>query len=413
MSPLYAVRCRTQLALICFLAFCPEAIAQGTQPEPTHPRSFVTILEEERDGSLQDRSSVGRFSIVDRRAIIHVRFDRQKLQAALVDKGALQTQLDDLSDYFQTLQNLQRDIQQDIQQQQLRQARDDLTREALEQELAPLRLRLQNVRELQVAEVEQIFLVGNSFQLSVVARVAPIDGAPFDLSVEGYTDVRLTKATVSAPSATAAAEAGTAQNAAADAAPTLRSVVTSTNIRPYRYEPRWDGQRLEVVLVDDVQDAVIHLPSDQLEDGDRIEITVVNYGPQRPRSYTWRVEVRDLGATLRTDPTLLLVQRGTAADGDQEAPSDYKPAPGTSFVWEVKTRKKWWNSLDFRFGVNGSFVDFRSDKDFEVGVGPVVSFANGLVQLTYGWNLHAGGQPYWALGLGFLDIKERVAELGC
>ena len=413
MSPLYVVRCLTPLSLMCFLAFCLEAVAQGQQPEPTHPRSFVTILEEERDGSLQDRSSAGRFSIVDRRAIIHVRFDRQKLQAALVDKGALQTQLDDLSDdYFQSLQTLQRDIQQDIQQQQLRQAQGDITREALERELAPLRLKLQNIRELQVAEVEQIFLDDNSFQLSVVARVAPVDGAPFDLSVEGYTDVRLTRSTVSAPSATAAAETGTSQNTAADAAPTLRSVVTSTNIRPYRYEPRWDGQRLEVVLVNDVQDAVIQLPSDQLEDGDRIEITVVNYGPQRPRSYTWHVEVRDLGATLRTDPTLLLVQRTTAAGSNNEAPSDYKPAPGTSFVWEVKTRKEWWNSLDFRFGVNGSFVDFRSDKDFEVGVGPVVSFANGLVQLTYGWNLHAGGQPYWALGLGFLDIKERVAELG-
>lgn len=409
----YAVHRLTPLVLLCFLASPPDIVAHGLEQEPTHPRSFVTILEEARDGSLQDRSSAGRFSIMDRRAIVHVRFDRQRLQAALGDENDLQAQLDGLGDYLQTLQDSQRDIQQSIRQRQIGYAQGNITTDALEQELVSLRQRLQNVRELQVAEVEQLFRDGNSFQLSVVARVVPVSGAPFDLSVEGYTDIRLAESTVSPASATAVAEADTSQDADDDAASILRSIVTETTIRPYRYEPRWvGGQRLEAVLVDDVQDAVIQLPSDQLEDGDRIEITVVNYGSQRPRSYTWRVEVRDLGATLRTDPTLLLVKRATAPSGDSESFSDYKPAPGTSFVWEVRTRKEWWNNLDFRFGVNGSFVDLRSDKDFEVGVGPVISFANGLVQFTYGWNLHAGGQRYWALGLGFLDIKDRVAARG-
>ena len=55
-------------------AYANEPAGAASAPPFLNPSDFVTILEEKADGSLLNRSSRGRHAIVDRRAIILVRF---------------------------------------------------------------------------------------------------------------------------------------------------------------------------------------------------------------------------------------------------------------------------------------------------------------------------------------------------
>ena len=332
------------------LAFCLATIedvgsAEGSVQEGSlHPQAFVTIQEEKADGSLRD-SILSRFDIVDRRARIHVRFNQSKMDSALGDKQELQKRLDDFCG------------------------------------------------KEKPQDVEQIFLESKGFEISVVARVLPVTGKAFAISVEGYTSVRDTET---------------------DSTKTTRSVVTSMERRPYRYEPKSnDRSCYDVVLINDIEDTVIPLPHDHLAKGDRVEIEVVNHAGRLPKSYTWELEVMDIGLSLRTDPTLLLIKRPEVPENDDnELRSDFKPAPGSSLVFGWVTRNRILNKLDLRFGLNGSFVDFQKDKEFEVGVGFVLSVRGGLLQVVYGWNLHAKEKrEYWGLGLEFLNITEKIKEL--
>ena len=312
--------------------------AEGSgQGGTLHPQDFVTIQEEEADGTLRD-SIVRRFDIVDRRARIHVRFNKSKMDSVLGDKKELQKRL------------------------------SNLCSEEMSQ------------------DVDQIFRKG--FEISVVARVLPVTGKAFDIGVEGYTTVRDTSTDS-----------------------TTHSVVTSINRRLYRYDSG-DSDSYNMILDKEIEDTVIPLPHDQLAEGDRVEIKVVNHADGSPRSYTWELEVKDIGLSLRTDPTLLLIKRYTVPEGDNELSSYFKPAPGSSLVFGLVTRNRILNKLDLRLGVNGSFVDFQSDKEFEVGVGFVLSVGGGLLQVVYGWNLHAKEErEYWGLGLEFLNITEKIKEL--
>lgn len=339
------------------LVFCLATIedvdsAGGSGQEGSlHPQAFVTIQEEKADGSLRD-SILSRFDIVDRRARIHIRFDQPKMVSALSDKTKLQNRLNDLCGSQELICN----------------------------------------KKLMKAKIKQIFLESKGFEISVVARVLPVTGKAFDIGVEGYTSVRDTET---------------------DSTKTTRSVVKSIERRPYRYEPKSNNSGCyDAVLSNDIENTVIPLPHDQLVEGDRVEIRVFNHAGGSPRSYTWELEVTDIGLSVRTDPTLLLINRSTVPEGDNELSSDFKPAPGSSVVFGWVTRNRIWNKLDLRLGLNGSFVDFHKDKEFEVGVGLVLSVRGGLLQVVYGCNLHAKeGREYWGLGLEFLNITEKIKEL--
>ena len=336
------------------LVFCLATIedvdsAGGSGQEGSlHPQAFVTIQEEKADGSLRD-SILSRFGIVDRRARIHIRFNQPKMVSALSDKAKLQNRLNDLCGSQELICN----------------------------------------KKLMTAKIKKIFLESKGFEISVVARVLPVTGKAFDIGVEGYTSVRDTETDS-----------------------TKRAVVTSIERRPYRYEPKSNNSGCyDAVLSNDIENTVIPLPHDQLVEGDRVEIKVVNHAGGLPRSYTWELEVMDTGPSPRIDPTLLLIHRYKVPEGDNELSSDFKPTPGGSLVFGWGTRNQFLNKLDLRFGLNGSLVDFQKD-DFEVGIGLVLSVKGGLLQVVYGCNLHAkDGRYYWGLGIEFLNIKDNIQAL--
>ena len=257
---------------------------------------------------------------------------------------------------------------------------------------------VKNIQELMTLGQEQIILKSKGYEISISARVYPQKGEPFDLAVNGYTSVE------------------TQENN-----DTGRTVTTSMDLRPLRVEI--NALTDEIFIKDDITDAVIELPEDKLTSGDRIEINVTNHFGTAPQRLTWRLKVLDTGLHVKQDATLLLVKRSqetkkegqNGSDGDidneLELESNFKPAPGSSFLFKLTTRNSTINFIDPSIGINGSFLDFRSDKDLEIGIGPVFSVFNGILQVSVGWNLNVDSDRfYWSLGLGFLDIAGKLKE---
>lgn len=269
----------------------------------------------------------------------------------------------------------------------------------------------QGANENKRNKIEEDFLVGAvGYEVSVSAWFYPKDskekeGEPFPLEVEGYSSIK-------------------AVNIGGKGKTTREIIV---NRRLYRVEVR----RGELVLEDEISEGSIELPR-RLDEGDQAEVTITNHAIDRPRSWIWRLEVRDMGVHLKQDNTLLLVKRlgsinssggedkidkideksGPKQAGEEkELESDFKPVAGASFLFKYTARSRIWNSIDPSVGVNASFVDFRKDKDLELGVGPALSLFDGVFHFNFGWDLMVNSKRfYWSIGIGFLGVSDKVKE---
>ena len=253
------------------------------------------------------------------------------------------------------------------------------------------------------------------YEITITARVYPKEGEPFDINVGNYSTVTVTQQKLEVSKKEKGSAKVTADKKAKEPKPeTVRTVTTSVERRPYRLASRLrldDLSRFEMVEEDEIVDGVLELGKEKLSDGDRLEILVTNYHGSVTR-VNWFLELRDCGLKIKQDATLLLVKRAGEPKGVNDVDSNFKPAPGSSFLLRVVTRNRALNFIEPSFGINGSFLDFQKDKDLEVGVGPTVSIFNGIVQFTVGWNLNApSDRRYWAIGLGFLDIAGKIKEL--
>jgi len=241
---------------------------------------------------------------------------------------------------------------------------------------------------LRAALIQQFLLESVAYQMSVTARVISKSGVEYDLPVEGYTS--LTEIV----------------NEKAD----QKKTIMIMDRRLLCLDVDADTENLKVV--ESLPDTIVIIPDTKTADGDRLVITVTNYHGISPKSAKWELELSDIGLYMKQEATLLLVKRLGNAEEDKDLENNFKPAPGSSFLLKWKSRNKLWNFIDPAIGVNGSFLDFRSDKDLEVGVGIVFSLFNGLLQFNYGWNLHVKDhRQYWSIGLGFLDITDKIKEL--
>lgn len=269
----------------------------------------------------------------------------------------------------------------------------------------------QSANESERISIEENFLVeAIGYQISVSARFYPKDSKekesePFALEVEGYSSIK-------------------AVNIGGKGKTTREIIV---NRRLYRVDMRMG----ELVLEDEISEGSVELPR-RLDEGDQAEVTITNHAIDRPRSWTWRLEVRDMGVHLKQDNTLLLVKRlgspgsinssggedkidkksGPKQAGEEkELESDFKPAAGVSFLFKYTARSRILNSIDPGIGVNASFVDFRKDKDLELGVGPVLSLFDRAFHFNLGWNLMVDSKHfYWSIGIGFLGVSDKVKE---
>jgi hypothetical protein len=254
------------------------------------------------------------------------------------------------------------------------------------------------------------------FEFSIEARVVPKQGPAYDLPVQGFTTVAIKEDTThrSADSTRVAGGGG--------GSTITRSQEKNTTIEAYRLNARILGGQesspdVHLSVLDELTDGVIELGGLNLGEGDRVLVTVTNHYP-RDRSITWFLNVRDIGVHTQTSPSALLVHRvgemplqsGTKDLDTLELRSVLEPAPGASFQLSFTSRSPGWNFLHPALGINGTFVDFRKDKSIEVGLGPVLTLFDGILQASYGWNLSSNRRThYWSIGLGFLDLASRLS----
>ncbi len=183
----------------------------------------------------------------------------------------------------------------------------------------------------------------------------------------------------------------------------------------------WAGEEIFNQLVY----ATIDLKKQKIKDGDEIEVSLVWYNIFNSNSSedpsdgvelaTAKFIVKKVGWHMDPVESFLLINRLKTEQLDINyplSPSNYKPTAGASLLWTYhndyrsngfpKGTAKW---LEPSLGLNVSFPDFNSKKDFEIGVGPIVGLFNNQIFFTGGYNLSVEGLSPWYIGMGFSFSK--------
>ncbi|MGC4023338.1 MAG: hypothetical protein QM734_16030 [Cyclobacteriaceae bacterium] len=186
--------------------------------------------------------------------------------------------------------------------------------------------------------------------------------------------------------------------------------------------------------------ATIDLSKANLPEGSQLDIAVVWYNAegniiQDKNSMTsngtelWTASfiVKKTGWHFDVTESALLIQRigeDKLRGGNYPlSPSDFKPTAGASMMWSfyntfrTKTRiksgvekeygfVKFIHWLEPSFGLNVSYLDFRTDVNFEVGAAPIIGlFQNRLFFMPIGYNFSVENQSPWYMGVGFSFSK--------
>jgi hypothetical protein len=144
----------------------------------------------------------------------------------------------------------------------------------------------------------------------------------------------------------------------------------------------------------------------------------VNADKERAIRFTLaELEVEEFGWQRGVIDSFLLVKRLDEPEGDTLSPSNFKGAPGASLLWRNRRRPdkaRFANRIfDVSFGFNVSYLDFDTEKDIEVGAGPVFGFADDQIVVSAGWNLNGDSKRFYVgVGFSFAKIKEKYDERG-
>jgi hypothetical protein len=186
----------------------------------------------------------------------------------------------------------------------------------------------------------------------------------------------------------------------------------------------------------------IDLKKQSVNDGDEIEISVMWYNidettttaEQGVELATAKFLVKKTGWHLDVSESALLIHRideEKLRSGYPLSPSNFKPTAGASLLWSYynpfrterlkKTGKykgqyrqydflKFLHWLEPSFGINVSYLDFRTDRDFEFGAGPVMGLFQNRIFLTSGYNFSVNGESpfYMGIGFSFSNIYKRI-----
>ncbi len=74
--------------------------------------------------------------------------------------------------------------------------------------------------------------------------------------------------------------------------------------------------------------------------------------------------------------------------------------------------QKFWKFFEPSFGVNVSYLNYRTDEALEIGVGPAMGLFNNVFFITYGWNLMELQEQssYLGIGISFLNLGARLSN---
>lgn len=188
--------------------------------------------------------------------------------------------------------------------------------------------------------------------------------------------------------------------------------------------------------------ATIDLSKVKIKNGDFLEISVMWYNIEDKVDAsakdgvalaTAKFEIVNSGWSLEPTESALLIDRinERLAPSNNLSPSNFKPTAGASLMWSYVSDKrkpvsksgrgefetkavnvlvgvaKWWEPS---VGLNVSYLDFDTTKDFEIGVGPIIGFWQNQVFITSGYNLMVDGKSpyYFGIGFSFSNVYDKI-----
>jgi len=186
-------------------------------------------------------------------------------------------------------------------------------------------------------------------------------------------------------------------------------------------------------IYQDLVYATIDLEKEGLTEVRRLEVSVVWYNKNGDGSdatvadgtalATARFRIRGTGWDWRpqlTESAMLIkrINEDLLSDTYPLSPSNFKPTAGASIMWGYRSDKRgngctrFWKWLEPSFGLNVSYLDFDTGKDFEIGAGPVIGLWNNKVFFTGGYNFMASAQSpfYWGIGFSFSKTATWIKE---
>lgn len=133
--------------------------------------------------------------------------------------------------------------------------------------------------------------------------------------------------------------------------------------------------------------------------------------------------LRRLGWNLIPSESALLVDRindDLVGSNPNISPSNFKPAAGASLLWTYskgrlvkgKNELGFLGSIEPSVGINVSYLDFSTSKDFEVGAGLMVGLFSNKLFFSYGYNFSAEGiaPGYLGIGFSFLNVFSTIND---
>lgn len=167
--------------------------------------------------------------------------------------------------------------------------------------------------------------------------------------------------------------------------------------------------------------ATIDISKMEVSDGQEIEISLVWYNifnsdsGENPEDgvelATAKFIVKKVGWGWNAQETFLLINRIGENKLDPNypiSPSKFKPTAGASLLWGYNNDFRGQNFcgrtfrwLEFSAGINVSFLDCNTEKDFEIGAGPIIGLFNNQISFTAGYNLSSEGLSPYYMGIGF------------
>lgn len=201
----------------------------------------------------------------------------------------------------------------------------------------------------------------------------------------------------------------------------------------------WDAVRQNValfagkILFSRLVYATIDLEKEGVQEGQYVYISVMWYNINNNTRTaedgielaTAKFYIKDTGWRLAAVESALLITRKDEdfARPQNLSPSQFKPTGGASLLWSYRSDKRYRSDQAFfrtfekigkwfepSIGLNVSYVDFNTTKDFEIGLGPVLGLWDNRIFLTTGYNFSVRGESpfYFGVGLSFYNLFATV-----
>ena len=154
--------------------------------------------------------------------------------------------------------------------------------------------------------------------------------------------------------------------------------------------------------------AVIDMAGTGAAVDDALEVTVTETGTGQ--DFTRRVPIQEERTHVGLTDSFLFINRlrpsGEVPAGAAMRAVNFEATPGITHRLQLSlgspSRRRW---LSIGLGYNVSFIDWGGE-DKGIGAGPIVTFMDDALQLTFGWALNArAARMYYGVGFSVVGLR--------